>query len=1212
MKTTRRKNIRKTHNAIFKASLTLTWAIFITGLVAIPLNAQSTWFVSPAGSNSNDGSSGTPWLTIQFALNSAVAGDTVKVMDDDDENTDDYTENITITKNLILMRADTMGANPQVKAANSSDFTIRISSNNVVIDGLDIYGAAGFRSGIIISGFSNATVQNCRIGWSATKNNARGFWVSNVTGSTFKNNEITSTGEALFLQSSITSNTFLNNVITTSGPQILQTNSSTLTSNNFEGNSFSSTNANPTAITFNGSDTQNTFFNNTISGSFRSISFGINATGNRFYLNDITGPIFSSSTSGNFWNSEAEKIYTHDGGSQFVQFLGNFYSSHSTIDADANGLADASFSLPGNEPVDAFPLAKSRTNFELVDGRLINIAQVDTLAISGNVNIPVLKVTIVASGVNALSESITEFTFNTDGTNLVSDVDAARLYRTGQTNAFSTDSTFGSLFMNPNGSFSFSDSKSLEEGSNYYWLAYNVSSGASSGNVLDAEVTQVTIGGGAETLSSPDPVGSVPIFDSSNEVTGLSLSLDGVNDYLNVPHSSNIQFVDSLTIEFWIKGSTSSSAIVLEKGTFNNSYYINTSNALGSSGGSYLLFGVHASSNNGRIITAQEVMDGNWHHFAVTVDSELNVAHLYVDGVLSKSNNALTANPISNNSNLSIGSRTGVSALAANIDELRLWSTIRTPEQIRQNMFQKLVGDETGLAAYYSFDEFSVSTITDASPNSNNGTLANGAAVSSNVHPSGTFITGGEGWRILSSPFGNSTYGSILEPLWTQGFTGADYSSGTSNVYVWDESDQQFVSISDADDIPPSGTGFLTHVYDDVNFDDIPDGFPKKINIEEKQNHGTVAPMLSFTDTGTLSNDGWNLIGNPYGASIDWDASTGWDTTNIDATIYIWDDSQNGGLGSYLTWNGITGTLDNGIIAPWQGFWVKANAASPSLMLNDSTRTGGGFLIKKAPVEQLVFTLQGNERSSKTILVLNEQASIGKDALDAYKLTSLSSNYLSLYTILEEGSGLDINSIPKTLGEAVSFDLGIDGSDLNGEFTVSWGTNTFPKNLKLQLIDRELEITTDLSSENEYKFQLNKALEAQNIGSPKHALISPQVVKAKNPESGSRFMIRITTGTSVSDEPEIELPTSVELQQNYPNPFNPSTSIGFGLPQSAKVTLEVFDVLGRKVATLLNAQNKTAGRHTINFDALNLASGMYIYRLQAGSSIITKKLTLIK
>ncbi|MEP4922934.1 MAG: T9SS type A sorting domain-containing protein, partial [Balneola sp.] len=118
--------------------------------------------------------------------------------------------------------------------------------------------------------------------------------------------------------------------------------------------------------------------------------------------------------------------------------------------------------------------------------------------------------------------------------------------------------------------------------------------------------------------------------------------------------------------------------------------------------------------------------------------------------------------------------------------------------------------------------------------------------------------------------------------------------------------------------------------------------------------------------------------------------------------------------------------------------------------------------------------------------------------------------------------------------------------------------------------------------------------------------------KAKNPESGSRFMIRITTGTSVSDEPEIELPTSVELQQNYPNPFNPSTSIGFGLPQSAKVTLEVFDVLGRKVATLLNAQNKTAGRHTINFDALNLASGMYIYRLQAGSSIITKKLTLIK
>ncbi|MFY0685451.1 MAG: T9SS type A sorting domain-containing protein, partial [Balneola sp.] len=80
----------------------------------------------------------------------------------------------------------------------------------------------------------------------------------------------------------------------------------------------------------------------------------------------------------------------------------------------------------------------------------------------------------------------------------------------------------------------------------------------------------------------------------------------------------------------------------------------------------------------------------------------------------------------------------------------------------------------------------------------------------------------------------------------------------------------------------------------------------------------------------------------------------------------------------------------------------------------------------------------------------------------------------------------------------------------------------------------------------------------------------------------------------------------------YPNPFNPSTSIAFGLPASGNVTLEVFDLLGRKVATLLHNENRTAGRHTINFDASSLSSGMYIYRLKAGNSVVTKKLTLIK
>ncbi|MDR9419106.1 T9SS type A sorting domain-containing protein, partial [Gracilimonas sp.] len=91
-----------------------------------------------------------------------------------------------------------------------------------------------------------------------------------------------------------------------------------------------------------------------------------------------------------------------------------------------------------------------------------------------------------------------------------------------------------------------------------------------------------------------------------------------------------------------------------------------------------------------------------------------------------------------------------------------------------------------------------------------------------------------------------------------------------------------------------------------------------------------------------------------------------------------------------------------------------------------------------------------------------------------------------------------------------------------------------------------------------------------------------------------------------------EVPTSIELKQNYPNPFNPTTQISFTLPQAQQVTLKVYDMLGREVATLANRENFSAGSNTINFDAANLSSGIYIYRLTAGDISMTRQMTLIK
>jgi 1,4-alpha-glucan branching enzyme len=116
-------------------------------------------------------------------------------------------------------------------------------------------------------------------------------------------------------------------------------------------------------------------------------------------------------------------------------------------------------------------------------------------------------------------------------------------------------------------------------------------------------------------------------------------------------------------------------------------------------------------------------------------------------------------------------------------------------------------------------------------------------------------------------------------------------------------------------------------------------------------------------------------------------------------------------------------------------------------------------------------------------------------------------------------------------------------------------------------------------------------------------------VKLPVPEPG------IVSG--IEGEKEKTVIKNFALEQNYPNPFNPTTVIEYQIPQSAFVTLKVYDILGREVSTLVN-ESKQAGQYKVEFNALsskagkNLASGIYIYKLQAGSFVQSKKLILMK
>jgi len=99
--------------------------------------------------------------------------------------------------------------------------------------------------------------------------------------------------------------------------------------------------------------------------------------------------------------------------------------------------------------------------------------------------------------------------------------------------------------------------------------------------------------------------------------------------------------------------------------------------------------------------------------------------------------------------------------------------------------------------------------------------------------------------------------------------------------------------------------------------------------------------------------------------------------------------------------------------------------------------------------------------------------------------------------------------------------------------------------------------------------------------------------------------------TEVTNSFQTEIPQSYFLAQNYPNPFNPSTTIEFALPKSSFVTLKVYNLLGEEVATLV-AEQRGAGIHKLNWDVRELASGVYLYRLEAGEFEQTKKLILMR
>jgi ligand-binding sensor domain-containing protein len=112
---------------------------------------------------------------------------------------------------------------------------------------------------------------------------------------------------------------------------------------------------------------------------------------------------------------------------------------------------------------------------------------------------------------------------------------------------------------------------------------------------------------------------------------------------------------------------------------------------------------------------------------------------------------------------------------------------------------------------------------------------------------------------------------------------------------------------------------------------------------------------------------------------------------------------------------------------------------------------------------------------------------------------------------------------------------------------------------------------------------------------------------------GTQYGLSVYKGNVISivDKKNNVLPNGFMLYQNYPNPFNPTTTIDYSIPKESFVTIKVYDALGREVTTLVS-EEKNTGEYSVKFNGSKLASGIYFYKITAGSFVQTKKMILMK
>ncbi|HBZ39869.1 MAG TPA: hypothetical protein DEO59_15865 [Balneola sp.] len=473
-------------------------------------------------------------------------------------------------------------------------------------------------------------------------------------------------------------------------------------------------------------------------------------------------------------------------------------------------------------------------------------------------------------------------------------------------------------------------------------------------------------------------------------------------------------------------------------------------------------------------------------------------------------------------------------------------------------------------------------------------------------------ISGDAGWRLLSIPKASATVSDISDDTAVQGVAGGSDTGASSNVFTYDNTGS-YETPTNVSTAISNGYGLAVYFYN--NTTNGSSALPLTLDVSGSEPSSDVGVTLNKSNTaGTSSGSGaadsyYTLVGNPFASNYNLNSITVAGGA-IQDNVQFWND----GSSSYSAQNRTTPY----IVSPWQAFWVEvlnANAATsitfPTSGKSTSSVTGTFFSKENPNNADITFTLSSETTFDEAIkLSFRDYAELGMDRADASKLVPLVTEYATMAFVGEyqnEEKLKSVESIPTNLEEAITIPLRPTLVGVSGEFTFSWdGIEKLTNKMSLTFHDYKTGADLDMSEFDSYVFtaQANKASKSNSV-------LLPVVAETESNDTENRFGITITPNTSVGIDDELTKVAAFKLDQNYPNPFNPTTNINYTVGEAGSVNITVYNVMGQKVAELLNT-TKSAGSYQLSWDATGQASGIYYYRLTAPGVVLTRQMTLIK